>query len=90
MRPALGGCKTSRSLHLPARIFKVYIEALSGFGHTFSPDGFNSTLLSQGCLLEMASAMRMVDRMYISKTGIGQGASDCLGPAGRSTGSHIL
>ena len=43
----LGSCKMSRSLHPPARIFKVYIEALTGFSHEYCPDGLNSTLLSR-------------------------------------------
>ena len=44
--------KTSTSLHLLARILKVYIEALIGFSHIHNPHGLNNTLLSQGCVLE--------------------------------------
>ena len=40
---------------MPARILKVYIEALTGFGHILSPDGLINTLLSQGCVLETGS-----------------------------------
>lgn len=43
----------NRSPPLPARILKVYRKALPGLSH--SPDGLNSTLLSQGCILENAS-----------------------------------
>lgn len=47
----VANCKTSSSPHLPARILKVYVEALTRFSHIFSLDGFNSTLLSQGYVL---------------------------------------
>ena len=42
----LGDCMISRSLHLPTRILKVYVEAFTGFSHIFSQDGFNNTLPS--------------------------------------------
>ena len=47
-RLVLGGYKTSRSRHLPARIFKIHVEAWTGFSHIDCPDGLNVTLLSQG------------------------------------------
>ena len=53
MRLVLGGCKASRSLHLPTRILKVFIEALMGFSLIYCSVGLNNTLLSQGCILEM-------------------------------------
>ena len=34
-RLVLGGCKKSGSPHQPARILKVYIEALTGFSHVY-------------------------------------------------------
>lgn len=40
---------------MPARIFKVYVEALMGFGHILSLDGLLNTLLSRGCVLENGS-----------------------------------
>ena len=40
---------------MPARIFKVYIEALTGFGHILSPDGLINTMLSRGCVLAKGS-----------------------------------
>lgn len=55
----LGGCKMSRSPHFPTKILKVSIEALTGFGHVFSPDGLN-TLLSQGCILGTAPTLGTV------------------------------
>ena len=64
----LGSCRTSRSPHLPARILEIYIKTLTGFNHVFSPEGLNNTLLSEGCVLEMAPAMGMVDRRYIPRT----------------------
>lgn len=42
-----------------------------GLSHVFSPDGLNSTLLSQVDDLEMAPAMGTEGRMYISGTGKG-------------------
>ena len=51
-RLVLDGRKMSRSPCSPARISKVYIEAVIGFSHVSSTDGLNNTLLSQGCVLE--------------------------------------
>ena len=53
---------------LTAKILRVYIEALTGFSHVFSPDGLDSTLLSQGCILETAPTVGTVGRMYIPMT----------------------
>ena len=47
--------KMSTSPHPPARVLKVYIEALTRFSHVYSPDGLNNTLLSQGCVPREAS-----------------------------------
>lgn len=44
-----GGCKSSRSLHLPSEIFRVYIQALPGSSHVFRPDGLKHTFLSSLC-----------------------------------------
>lgn len=41
-----------RSLHLLARILKVYTEALTEFSHIYCPDILNNLLLSQGSVLE--------------------------------------
>ena len=51
MRLVLGNHKVSRPPHLPARILKVYTEALTGFSHIYHPHGLNTTLLSEGCVL---------------------------------------
>ena len=59
MRLGGGSHKTRGSPRPPARIFKVYIEALSGFSHVFSPGGLSNILLSQGFVLQ---AMGMVGR----------------------------
>ena len=45
---AFDGCKVNISLHLPTRILKVYIEALTGFGNIFSPDGLNTSSVRGG------------------------------------------
>ena len=80
----------SISLPLPARILKVYIEALPGFSQVFNPDGLNNFLLSQGYILEDGFAMEMVNRMYISQMGRGWvRSSDCPGAAHGSTTSHV-
>ena len=42
-------------LHLPIRTLEVCTEVLPGFSHVHSTDHFNTTLLSQGCILEAAS-----------------------------------
>lgn len=59
----------STSLHLPARILKVYIKALSGFSHFFRPYGLNNTLLSQGYVLETAPGAGILGRTCIPRTG---------------------
>lgn len=71
MRLVLSGLKMSRSPHLPARILKDCIEALPGFGCTFSADALN-TLLSQGYVLGTAPTVGMVGRVYIPRTGGGE------------------
>lgn len=48
-------CPQDDQVSAPAKLLQIYIEALIGFGHAFSPDGFNDTLLSQGRVLEMTS-----------------------------------
>lgn len=54
-----GVLQTSRSLHLPTRILKVYIVALTGL----------ITYSVQGCIFEMAACAGTVGRTYIPKTG---------------------
>ena len=71
IRLVLSGCKTRRSLHLPATIIKVYIEALMEFNNIFSPDSLNITSLSQGYILEMTASVGIVGRTYIPRTGDG-------------------
>lgn len=69
-RPVVGGRKTSRSLRSPRHIFKVYIEALTGFSHGYCPDVVNTTL-SQGCGLEGAPMWeRWAER--IPRMGVGE------------------
>lgn len=64
----------SISLHLPTRILKVYVEALTGFSNICHPDGLNATLLSQGSLLVAASRVVKASRMRILRTGKGMGS----------------
>lgn len=60
---ALDSCKMSRSLPPATRILKVYIEALPGFSHVFSPDDLNNTFFSQSFILENSSFFEMVGRI---------------------------
>lgn len=65
----LDGYKMSSSLSLPTRILKVYTVALTGFSQVLSPNGLNSSLLSQGDVLQTAPSVGMAGRTYISGTG---------------------
>ena len=47
----LSSHKTSRPLHLPTWVLKVYIDILMGFSYVFCTDDLNNTLVSQGCVL---------------------------------------
>lgn len=69
MSLALSDHKTSRSLHLPAGILKVYIKALTGFSPVHHQDGLNNALLSQGCVLRAASSIGKTSKTHILKTG---------------------
>lgn len=93
IRLVLGGCKMSRSLHLPTRVLRVYIEALMGFSHIQSPDGLNNILFSQGYILEMAPTMGTVSRTYIPRRGERLRSlqfPNCLSPAWGSTRGHVI
>lgn len=72
MRFLLGDHKSGRSLHLLTRIFKVYIQALPGFSPVYHPDGFNTNLLSHGCVPGAASSLGKASGMQIPRTGLGQ------------------
>lgn len=74
VRLILGSCKMSRSLHLPSRILRGYVEAVNGFSHIFSPGGLNNTLLSQGYVLGNSSHCRNNGQSVHSKNrGKGEG-----------------
>ena len=62
MRFVLDVHKMIKSSHLSHRILNFYVEALTEFSHIFHPNELNSTLFSQGCVLEMAPFVRMVGR----------------------------
>lgn len=76
----------NRFPYLPARILKV--RGLNWV--QLHPDGLNSTLLSKDYVLEAAANMPIVGGMYFPRTREGWGASNCPGPAHRSTRGHIL
>lgn len=67
---ALGGHKASRSLYPPARIFKVYLEALTGFSHVCHPDGLEITThcFLKTVSLKMAPTVEWVGQTYILGT----------------------
>lgn len=87
---ALGSHKMNRSLHILPSILRVYIEALKGFSHIFSPDGLNNRAHSRGCALEVAPCVGLVGRAHSPRTewgGGGVGAPSCPGPAWGSVSS---
>lgn len=69
MRLVLSRAQGVVSMHPPARILKVYLEALTRFSHVCCPDDL--TLLFQGCILEMAPPVGMVEGTYSPRTGKG-------------------
>ena len=74
-RLVLSDCKMSTSLHLSARILKVYTEALTWTSHVHRQDGLKNTVLSQGCVLENGSpSVGMVSSMYIPRIEEGMGS----------------
>ena len=68
-RLVVGDRKTRRSPHLTTRILRICIEALMGFSHVYTPGGLNNTLLSLGCVLEVAPSKGPVCGTYIPRTG---------------------
>lgn len=69
VRLILGSYKTGRSLHLPAKILKVHLEALIRFSHTY-----HQVVSTTHCALKVASLkapsdVGMVGRTYIPRTG---------------------
>lgn len=58
MRFVLGGRKMNRSQHHSHNLKNFYREALTGFSHFYHPDSFNTTFLSQGCILGTAPENR--------------------------------
>lgn len=58
-------------IYLPFRILKLYVEALTVFRHIYHPDGLNSTLLSQGCVLRSAPRGGTWGQKCFTRTGDG-------------------
>lgn len=67
MRLVLGSHKTGRTSQPPTRFLKVYIEALMGFSHVYSPSGLNDTVISEDCVLENSSHCRNDGQNIYSK-----------------------
>lgn len=55
----MGNCKMNGTPCPHTRILKAYTKTLTGFSHVLSPDGLHTMLLYQGCVLEMASSVRL-------------------------------
>ena len=70
-RLLLSSCKMSRSLHLATTTLTVYIKALKRLSPVYSPEVLKKTLKSQGCVLEMILAMKMVVDCTVARTGAG-------------------
>lgn len=64
--------KTSRSQNPPTRILEIYVKDFMGFSHIYQPEGLNNTSLSQGYVLQMAWAMRMMGGSCIPRTRVGE------------------
>lgn len=73
-------------LHTRHQIFKVYIKALTGFSEAHCPDDLNTTLLSQGCVLETAPRVDMGGRKFMPRPKKQGGISDWPVPAQGSKG----
>lgn len=67
----MSSCKMSRSLHLATTTLTVYIKALKRLSPVYSPEVLKKTLKSQGCVLEMILAMKMVVDCTVARTGAG-------------------
>ena len=85
----MGSCKTSQSLHPPARFLKVDVEALLVFSHLYCPvthcalkavslEELSALVIGRGC------------RTYILRTRRGVRNSDYSGLDQRSTSEHIF
>lgn len=91
MRLVLGHCKMTRSLHLSAIILSLYKDLTSHIpsSHVYHPDGLNTTILSQVCVLGTSSGAGKGNRIPIRRTGQ-WGTTSCQGPAHTWTSGHVL
>lgn len=51
---------TKKQVDFCTKIFKVFIETLTGFNCMFTSDGLNNTLLAHDCILENGSGLRTI------------------------------
>ena len=65
---ALGSSKMSRSPHLPARILKVYIEALTGFSHVYVQMVSTTRCSLKATSFNMSPTVGKVGRTHVSRT----------------------
>lgn len=61
--------KIKGNLHPPVEILRVHVQTLTKFSNILSPDGLNSTVLSQEYVLEIAPRMGLAGGMFIPKLG---------------------
>lgn len=89
IRLVLGGRKR-RTLHPPARIFKVYAEALTEFSHIYTVLMVSTIPYSPRWPLEYLLLWEWRAEHNIPRTtSRGWGASHCLRPARKATSGHI-
>lgn len=78
IRLVLGNSKMGRSLHPPARVLKIYIDALPEFCYTYCSNSLNIHCFLKALLLKMGRLVGTVDRIYSPRTG---DSGRRLGPA---------
>lgn len=89
---SLDDCKMSRFLHLPTRILKVYLKALTGFLHIHGPESHHHITISRlsPCLSGQLLGAGDVSRTDIHRTGEAMRSCQFLDPAQGPTNGHIF
>lgn len=92
VRFVLSGHKSSRFPHLLTRTIEVYLKGLTVFSRSHIPFQIASTLhvyFKVACWEQLLGAGKARWK-HIPRTGRGWGASNCPGPAHRSTADHVF
>lgn len=85
-----GSQMVSWSLHCPVRILKVYGEAWTRFHHVSCPDGLNTTLSSQSCVLGPNSGSKEGKWTHIPRAREGVRSLPLLGSGSWANPSHVF